>query len=136
MVHCLRWAADDPQLEDAERVDAASLDAAVDLTKWFKDEARRVYGLVGIGSEDSSQWKLMEWIERKGGSVTAREVQQGHRCYVTAAEAHAASDDLARAGEGRWEAVPGNRQGGRSTRRFRLTSVYGTSADSEENGVS
>ena len=136
VVHCLRWAADDPQLEDAERVDAASLGAAVELTRWFKGEARRVYALVGISGGDSSQRKLTEWIERKGGSVTAREVQQGHRCYATAAEAQAALDDLAEAGEGRWETAPSNRRGGRPKRCFRLTSVYETSADPEENRVS
>ena len=39
--------------------------------------------------DDRDQRRRIEWIERKGGSVTAREVQQGHRRYRTADDADA-----------------------------------------------
>ena len=77
VVHFARWAADDPTLQSPDAVDAASMKAGIDLAGWFKAEARRVYALLGETDDDRDRRRLVEWIERKGGSVTAREVQQG-----------------------------------------------------------
>ena len=46
MIHFARWAADDPDLESPDAVDAASMKAGIDLAQWFKAEARRVYALL------------------------------------------------------------------------------------------
>jgi len=103
-------------------VDAASIAAGVRLAQWFKREARRVYSLLGESDDDADQRWLVEWIERKGGSVTAREVQQGHRQYRTAGDAVAALDELASAGCGDWQPTPPG-QRGQPTRRFILSTV-------------
>ena len=90
-------------------------------------------------SEDeqhSARRQLVEWIERKGGSVTAREVQQGHRRYKTAQDAEAALEELAAGGLGYWELSPTG-QRGHPTRRFILpavSTVYGNSAKKDKNG--
>jgi hypothetical protein len=79
---------------------------------------------------------LIEWIERKGGSVTAREVQQGHRQCRTAKDAEAALNELAKAGNGTWRPSPPGRRG-QPTRRFVLSTastVYGNALKPEENG--
>jgi hypothetical protein len=127
VIHYARWAADDEDLESPDAVDAASMKAGIVLAQWFKAEARRVYALLSESDEDRDQRRLIEWIERKGGSVTARDVQQGNRQYHTAPAAEAALEELVKAGCGDWEPTPPGRRG-QPTRRFVLTStVYGNS---------
>jgi hypothetical protein len=106
VIHYTRWAAYDPGLQSPDAVDAESMATGVKLSQWFKGEARRVYLLLSESDDDRDQRRLIEWIERKGGSVTVREVQQGHRQYRTAQEAEAALNELAKAGCGRWEPTP------------------------------
>ena len=72
-----------------------------------------------VGAAPKSQ--LVEWIQTKGGSVTAREVQQGHRQYQTSLEAEAALDDVVKAGYGHWHDVPPGPKGGRPSRVLKLS---------------
>jgi hypothetical protein len=123
VIHYARWAADDADLENPDAVDTASMNAGIELAQWFKAEARRVYALLSESDDDRDQRRLIEWIERKGGSVTVREVQQGHRQYRTAQDAEAALGELVKAGYGEWhDALPGPK-GGRPSRIFRLSTV-------------
>jgi hypothetical protein len=88
---------------------------------------------------EADERRLVEWIGARGGEVTARQVQQGHRCYRTAAEAETALAELVEAGLGGWESIEASDKGGRPTRVFRLSTpstVYETSANPEENDVS
>jgi hypothetical protein len=121
VIHCVRWAADDVDLESPDAVDAASMKAGIVLAQWFKAEARRVYALLSESGDDRELRQLIEWIERKGGSVTAREVQQGHRHYHTAQDAETALEELAKAGCGEWHDAPPGPKGGRPSRVFRLS---------------
>ena len=122
VIHYIRWAADDADLENTDAVDAVSMKAGIELAQWFKAEARRVYAMLSESDDDRRQRQLIEWIERKSGSVTAREVQQGHRQYRTAQEAEAALEELAKAGCGQWQSTPPGRRG-QPTRRFTLCTV-------------
>lgn len=133
VIHYARVAANDPTLKNSNLVDLESIVAGITLVQWFKGEARRVYALLGETEDDRDQRRLVEWIERKGGSVTAREVQQGHRQYRTANESEAALEGLVKAGYGKWEASPAG-QRGQPTRRFVLPTVYGNGENSSENG--
>jgi hypothetical protein len=135
VVHFARWAADDPKLASADRVDVASMTAGIALAQWFKHEARRVYAMLGETETDRDQRRLVEWIERKGGAVTAREVQQGCRWLQEPGTAEAALEELVKAGRGTWEQSPAG-QRGQPTRRFRLSTVstvYGNAGLPEEN---
>ena len=78
---------------------------------------RRQQNVKPTEPDDGEQRRLIEWIERKGGSVTAREVQQGHRRYKTAQDAEAALEELAAGGLGYWESSPTG-QRGHPTRRM------------------
>jgi len=132
VVHCVRWASDDGELEDADRVDAASVAAAVEMVEWFKHETRRVYALVGISEDDDSRQTLIDWILHRGGVVTVRDVQRGMRRYEKAADAEAALEELVETGAGRWQSSPPGRRG-QPTRRFRSRFVDSISANPEEN---
>jgi hypothetical protein len=120
VVHFVRWAADDPTLASPDRLDADSMAAGIELATWFKHEARRVYALLDESDADRDARRLVEWIERKGGLVTARDVQMGCRWLREPGAAEAALEALARTGRGAWRDVVTTSNGGRPTRVFVL----------------
>lgn len=135
VVHFTRWAAGDPSLQNMGVVDVASMHAGITMAEWFKAEARRVYALLSESDADRDRRRLVEWIDRKGGTVTARDVQQGNRQYGTATAAEAALDELVKANLGTWKPSPRGRRG-QPTRYFVLPSVpkvYGNVISPKEN---
>jgi len=122
VIHFVREASVEQGLPRPVAVDAESMRRGIALTEWFKHEARRVYAMLEETEDDTEQRKFVDWIARKGGSVTAREVQQGHRRFKTADDAETALNELATAGIGRWEPSPAG-QRGQPTRRFVLSST-------------
>lgn len=136
VVHFARWAANDSTLASADVVDVASMSAGIRLATWFKGEARRVYARLGESDEDRDRRRLVEWIGRKGGLATPREVQQGCRWLKEPGAAEAALDELAKAGGGVWLDSPTTAKGGRPARAFALSTpstVYETPANPDEN---
>ncbi len=124
VVHLTRWAAGDATLRDASRVDEASIAAGVVLARWFGDEARRVYAILSESDDDRETRRLVEWIERKGGTVTARDLTHGVRAYRGDPDAaERALSALVEAGIGRWEADAHGPKGGQPAQRFRLVST-------------
>jgi hypothetical protein len=124
VIHRARCAADDPTLRDPARVDAESIAAGVVLVRWFANEARRVYAIMAEGEDNREARKLVEWIERRGGVVTVRDVTHGIRAYRNDPDtAEHALSELVKAGIGRWEGDDHGPKGGRPTRRFRLVST-------------
>jgi hypothetical protein len=122
VVHLVRWAADDPTLESEHVVDVDSVRAGVAMTQWFKHEVRRVYALLCETDEERDERRLVEWIDRKGGAVTAREVHMGCRWLREAGLAEAALNTLVQSGQGTWEPSPRGARG-QPTRRFRLATA-------------
>jgi len=124
VVHLTRWAADDATLQDPERVDEASVVAGVVLTRWFGHEARRVYGILSESDEARESRRLAEWIERKGGTVTPRDLTHGLREYRgKPEEAERGLMALVADGVGRWVHDAHGPKGGRPVRRFQLVST-------------
>ena len=134
--HLVRRAAGDPTLADGDAIDAASIEAGAELARWFCHEAERLYASFAESDEDRERRGLVEWIGRRGGSVTAREFQQGHRQYRTAEDARSALQCLVEAGLGRWILEQPGKKGGRPSDCFQLTQcvyVYETSRSDTEN---
>jgi hypothetical protein len=136
VVHLTRWAAD-PDRTDPDVLGADSMAAGITLATWFKGEARRAYALLGESDAERDERRLVEWIGRKGGVVSARQVQQGCRWLKQPGEAEAALNGLVKAGRGRWREVPTTPTGGRPSRTFELSppstvhETPSTDADSE-----
>lgn len=74
VAHFVRWAVNDPTLASLNILDAASMNAGITLANWFKHKARRVYALLDESVGERQQRRLVDWIGRKGGTVTVREV--------------------------------------------------------------
>src|SRR4029079_6737512 len=104
--HFVRWAAKDPTFANLSILDAASMSAGTTLANWFKHEARRVYALLDESETERDQRRLVDWIGRKGGTVTAREVQQGGRWLKEPGAEETAVEELVKAGRGTWQDVP------------------------------
>jgi hypothetical protein len=120
VVHLVRWAARDPTLQDPEAIDEVSIAAGVTLSRWLGHEARRIYAIWAESGENRDRWRLVELIQRKGGTVTARDLMRSSRMFATAAGAEAALHELAEAGIGRWEQVSAGPKRGKPTKRFVL----------------
>ncbi len=120
VVHLTRWAAEDPTLASTDSVDAASMEAGIRLANWFKAETRRVYAILSETEEDRDQRRLVDWLERRGGCATPREVQMGCRWLREPGAAEAALHQLVIADLGTWIPTPPGRRG-QPTRRFCLS---------------
>lgn len=135
VVHLTRWAAGDATLRDSALVDEASIAAGVVLTRWFGDEFRRVHAILSESDEGRESRRLVEWIERNGGSVTVRDLTRGPREYRGDPERAAdALGDLVAAGVGRWELDDHAGGRGRPADRFRLLSRCGDPGDGDVSG--
>ncbi|WP_437228001.1 DUF3987 domain-containing protein [Planctomicrobium sp. SH661] len=117
-LHCIRQASGESV--NTHLVDAETMQNAIRLTSWFKSEAKRVYAMLSETDAERDERKLLEWIERKGGRVTAREVQQGCRWLREKGVAESALEKLVKSGRGRWKDSPMD-QRGKPTRYFILS---------------
>lgn len=108
VIHCMRMATDDPSLQDPNRIDTQSMISATALTDWFKVETRRVYALFDETEEEKRFRRLVQWIERRGGRATVRDIQRGNRWVNSADMARAALSKLVTAGLGTWEEMEEN----------------------------
>jgi hypothetical protein len=89
LVHLIRAESDDPTLADAGAVDERSIAAGVTLSRWFGDEAARVYAIIGGDAETPEareQRELVRIIRDRGGEITARQLMQASRRYRASAE--------------------------------------------------
>lgn len=96
------------------------------LADWFADEVLRVYGMLGENDGTRATRQLVEWIERQGGAVTAREVQRYVHAFRKAGTAEAALDGLVNAKLGIWEHRRQDGMRGRPSKSFRLGKVLDT----------
>jgi hypothetical protein len=119
--HLIRHAADDPGATDPRKIDLRSMDAAIRVTRWFANETLRVNAMLSESDAERKTRLLVEWIERRGGKTTVRDLTRGPREYRDKPEvAEAALRALVAAGVGCWESTNGGTKGGRPTERFRL----------------
>lgn len=79
-----------------------SMTAGLRLADWFQAEAERVYAMMAERPEDAAVRRLAELVERKGGRMTARDLQRTNTQYPTSEAAEAALDGLVTAGLGEW----------------------------------
>lgn len=118
VVHCARAAVGDCA---SDAIDEKSVASGVTLARWFAREARRVYGVLSEGEQDAHRRRLVELIERKGGSISARElVHADRRRFAKVDDAEAAQQSLVDARLGEWEQPPQLGRGRPSGRRLVL----------------
>lgn len=119
-------------------VDAGAIERGIALADWFARETERVYELFNESDEDRELRQLAEWIGRRGGTVTVRDLTHGRRRYCgDSAAAEAALEKLVAGGVGRWVVAAPGRGGGRPPKRFELVTrvtVTETPPGATDNG--
>ncbi len=108
----------------ADVISGEVMRAACDLARWFGLEAERIYALIGETDWQRDRRKLIEFIERRHGEVTERDVYSNYRPFKNkpnkAKETAEWLDQLVRNSLGKWETVPPTAKGGQPTRKFCL----------------
>jgi hypothetical protein len=121
LIHHLVRCASGERLDPEAGIDVESMRAGIDLVRWFGAEDRRIYAMLNEDRGQSERRELVELIRRRGGTITARELQQASRRFPNAEAATAALAGLVDAKLAEW--VPGatvNGRGGRPTWFVRL----------------
>jgi hypothetical protein len=121
---------DDPA---AQEVGEDHIQRGTGLADWFANEAERVYGELADDEETTALRQLVDWIGRKGGTVTPRDLSRGLRAYPTVDDAEGALDGLVKVGAGKWSDPAPGPDGGRPSRRFTL--IVRASADADETAA-
>ncbi len=133
VLHLIRWAAGDATLCDPASVDEASIAAGVALVRWFGNETKRVYAILGESDEGRESRRLVDWIRAKGGTVTLRDLTRGPREYrIDPDKAAKALADLVATGILRRVVDDHDAKGGRPAERFGLVSEGGDTGDGDE----
>ena len=105
-------------------ISADSMRRAIAVVEWFKSEGRRVYAILRESEKQRVDRQLVEWIERRGGTVTVRDLTHNLSQYRGRADAAKADlDALAKAGRGVWEHPAPGQKGGRPSPRFVLATA-------------
>lgn len=120
VIHFIRWAANDPSLLNADRIDEQTMGDAIRLCRWFCEEAKWFYGWLQADDNSRRHGQLAETIRLSGGCITVREWHR-KRHHKTSEEAEAELSGLVTAGFGQWQDVPASAVGGRPTRVFVVT---------------
>jgi hypothetical protein len=131
MVHVVRMVSRDRTIDNSDAVDAKSIRAGVAIARWFAHEAERAYAVLTESDEDEKRRTLLEWIERKGNTVTSRQLQQNVRRFRNDSEgAEKELDGLVKRGLGHWETP--HHQTGRPGRVFQRDLPPASTEPSEE----
>ena len=109
----------------ADVIDGVSMRRGIELAKWFRREAERVYLRLAEGDDDREARQLLDLVRRKGGSVSGRELVQSSRMFKTVKDAEAALSRLVDAGHGSWVTPAQRGPGAPKARRFVLPGASG-----------
>ena len=85
-------------------VDVGSVQRAIEVVDWFKEEALRIESLVDMDEETENLQALVDLIRGNAGSMSPRELQRkGPRYGKTSRNAEQWLEKVVEAGYGRWE---------------------------------
>ena len=99
----------EPRADQGVPIDPAvcelsDVENGIKLSLWFANETKRVQALLAESEKEKNQRKLINWVQRRGGMTTVRElVRNNKRRYSTVDLARTALTELVEAGHGRWE---------------------------------
>ena len=111
----------------AKKISGEVMQAAVDLARWFGNETERIFALMAETPEQREQRELIEFIARRGGGVTERDVYTNYSPLKNKPiETKAALEKQVKAGRGEWLETRGER--GPATRKFQLLPPVSASA--------
>lgn len=88
---------------DKTPISQESMAAAIELTKWFANETRRIYAVLAETHDETRLRNLIEFILSRGGKITVAELQRSNvRKWQTADMAREALEELVTLGLAYW----------------------------------
>lgn len=116
-------------LNDRVEIGVESIRAGIALAEWFAHEVERVYTVLAETDEERELRRLVDLITRKGGRITARDLQRAHKQkYPTVEVATHALRRLTDAGMGTVD-IESPTGGGHAHPVFKLTHGRQTTLD-------
>src|SRR5262249_5910847 len=104
-------------VDDARPVAEKSMQAGIDLARWFADEAVRIYATLRESEEERQTRRLVELVRSHGGRTTVKQLQRSNsRKWSSSDLAKAALQGLVDIGLARWEEALSGPKGGRPTK--------------------
>jgi hypothetical protein len=108
ILHCVRQVT--PGVEDYWHIDETTMQSAVVLTEWFKNETLRIGRLLAKPELDRRNQFLAGWIRSRGGSITARDLSKARRDIANSEDAELQLIALVDAGYGSWRDIQRSRE--------------------------
>ncbi|MCB9508508.1 MAG: DUF3987 domain-containing protein [Myxococcales bacterium] len=149
IVHCVRQVSATSPHFNPRVIDEESLDIALQVTRWFKHETRRVYAFFEEGERAGLIRALIEAAELANGRLSIRDAQRRlGRQISSAREAKELLGEIVAGGRATWEEHPHNKTTGRPsspaivlfdvdrTDRTRTTGMRDAQAESSVSSVS
>ena len=104
-------------------VSAATMERAIILTEWFKNETQRVYAILSETDKQqavrSENERLLAWLEGREW-VTVRDIERGPQCFRGTGKAAACLNQLIATGMVEQKALLTGENGGQPSTAFRL----------------
>ncbi|QDV05618.1 hypothetical protein Poly30_11160 [Planctomycetes bacterium Poly30] len=114
-----REAEEGREVDEKSRIDLWAVEGAIQLMRWFGVQARTMATELSETDAQRGDRELLEHIERRGGSVTARElVQNLRRLFPRVNVAEKALDALVATGQLTLDRPPAGPSGGRPSKRY------------------
>lgn len=120
IVNCIRSAQEGVNPKCDSSISLDSIKSVISLVSWFKNETKRIYGLMTESENIQDSRKVMNWIEQKGGAATIRYVTRVGLCGGNSERLNKAFTTLIQSGIGSWQNVKPKPRGGRETKLFIL----------------
>jgi hypothetical protein len=108
ILHCVRQVTSG--VEDHWQIDELTIQAAINLAEWFKDEALRIGRLLTEPDELRQSRHLASWIHSQGGVITARDLCRKRRDIQTTEQAESLLIALVAGGFGSWRGIHKSRE--------------------------
>jgi len=119
ILHCAKHALM-TETSNHDVVGGGTVADAVRICEWLKHEAARVYDQMFESASDGEDRQIVAWIDRRGGTATARELVRAFRSIQDTVMAEAILGRLVTGCFGKWQDSAAGPKGGRPTRRFKL----------------
>jgi len=116
LIHCVRSVTTFEKtfasglMENESIIDHDTMVTSVRLTEWFKSETLRINSLLTESPELREARHLRDWIESRGGSITARDLAKNRRDINSSAEAESRLNGLVKRGAGEWKSIHNSRK--------------------------
>ena len=117
VLHLARWGAGEQVQQSV--CDLISMQRGIALARWFAYEAQRVVTILSLSAERRDQQRLLDWLHRRGGPATARDLcRSNSRKYPTLEAAVSALERLGETQAAVWVEQGPGAKGGRPTRKM------------------